>query len=214
LEIVVVPFRVPYAAQIASPELATRIFVEGMHATLDPCWQESGANNPEEYAYWTSRACGVACVKMCVEALGGTERPLIEWARRGVELGGYLSELRPDGSQAERGWLHSALAELIRGEGFSAEPRAADIEEFPGLLKDGNLLITSVSYEIGIQGPVTKKGGHLVVVYGMEIENDRVTTLILNNPSGRTVAMQAGARIPVERFKAGYTGRVIVVGRG
>lgn len=205
--------RLPYAAQVASPDLAARIFVDGMDAALDPRWRESGALSPQEYAYWTGRACGVACVKMCVEAFGGPALPLVAWARRGVELGGYLSELRPDGSQAERGWLHSALADLMRAEGLQAEPRALEIEEFPAMITAGSLVIASVSYEIGTQLPVTRRGGHLVVVYGIEVENGRVTALILNNPSGRTPDMQAGARIPAQRFAQGYTGRAIVVSR-
>ena len=213
-ELLLAPFRVPYSAQIASPELAARIFVEGLDPALDPRWVESGASTPEEYAYWTSRACGVACVKMCVEALGGPARPLIEWARRGEERGGYLRGLPSKGSQAELGWLHSSLAEMIRTEGFFAEPRRLEIGEFPGLIAEGMLLIASVSYEIGMPGPITRKGGHLVVVFGVVVEDQRLASLILNNPSGRTTELQAGARIQVERFAAGYTRRVIVVGLG
>ncbi len=211
LEIIRAFERLPYAAQVASPELAARIFVDGMDPILDPRWQESGADSPQEYAYWTGRACGVACVKMCVEAFGGPILPLVAWARRGVELGGYLSELRPDGSQAERGWLHSALADLMRAEGLQAEPRALAISDFPTLIAAGSLIIASVSYEIGTPLPVTRKGGHLVVVYGIELQENQVSALILNNPSGRTSEMQAGACIPVQRFEQGYTGRAIVV---
>ena len=213
LEVIRALERLPYAAQVASPDLAARIFVDGMDPALDPRWRESGADSPQEYAYWTGRACGVACVKMCVEAFGGPDLPLVEWAHRGVALGGYLSEPRPDGSQAERGWLHSALADLMRAEGLQAEPRPLAVEDYPALIAAGSLVIASVSYEIGTQLPVTRRGGHLVVVYGLELQNGQVSTLILNNPSGRTADMQAGARIPAMRFAQGYTGRAIVVRR-
>lgn len=200
----------PYAAQIACPELAEDIFSGRLPAEQDPHWAESGADSPEEYAYWTERACGVACVKMAVEAFGGPVRSLVDWARTGVALGGYLTDKRPDGSSAERGWLHSTLAELITREGFYAEPRPASLDELPSLLERGWLLIASVSYQIGTSLPVTRRGGHLVVVCGAELSDGQLNTLIVNNPSGRTPELRINARIPVERFAAGYTGRVIL----
>lgn len=200
----------PYAAQIASPELAQEIFSGSLPAGQDPRWIESGAETREEYAYWTERACGVACVKMVVEAFGGPARPLVGWARAGVALGGYLTDKRPDGSSAERGWLHSSLAELIIRAGFYAEPRPASLEELPNLLGQGWLLIASVSYQIGTSLPVTKRGGHLVVVSGVELSGGQLEALIINNPSGRTQDLRVNARIPTVRFAAAYTGRVIV----
>jgi hypothetical protein len=206
-----VPYRVPYYAQIATPWLATAFFERRLIPALDPHWEESGAYSLEEYLYWVNRACGAACVKMAVEALGGERLPLIEWARRGVRLGGYLTEKRPDGSQSERGWLHSALAELIRGAGFSAEARPLAIREFVSELSEGGMIIASVSHEIGTHGPITKRGGHLVLVFGAVLEKNEPIGLLLHNPSGRSDALRVNAQIPVERFAAAYTGRGITV---
>jgi hypothetical protein len=83
LEIVRLPYPVPYYAQVASLELAEAIFNQGMDPAQDPRWAESGADTPQEYAYWVERACGVACLKMCVEALGGPVRSLVDWGRWG-----------------------------------------------------------------------------------------------------------------------------------
>ncbi len=204
---------IPYASQFASPELIEALAEKKLDPRLDPRWAESGADTAEEYAYWCTRACGVACVKMIVEALGGPEQSLVAWAQAGAAAGGYLSELRPDGSSAERGWLHSALADLIRAQGFWAEPRAATLADFPDYLRQGVLLIASASYEIGSSRPVTRKGGHLVVVYGIELEQDAVSMVILNNPSGRTEALRGGARIPAGRFAEAFSGRVILAGK-
>src|SRR5512134_3886133 len=104
LETIRLPYSVPYYAQVASPELAEAIFVHGMDPALDPRWAESGAATPQEYAYWVERACGVACLKMCVEAAGGPKHPLLHWARRGRERGGYLIHRAEDGSLREVGW--------------------------------------------------------------------------------------------------------------
>lgn len=206
-----VPYRVPYYAQIATPWLATAFFEKGLTPALDPHWGESGAYALEEYLYWVNRACGAACVKMAVEALGGERLPLIEWARRGVRLGGYLSDKRPDGSQAERGWLHSALAELIRGAGFSAEARPLAIRDFVSVIGEGGMIIASVSHEIGAHGPITKRGGHLVLVFGAVLGKNEPLALLLHNPSGRSDALRVNAQIPLERFEAAYTGRGITI---
>ncbi|MCX7977274.1 MAG: hypothetical protein N2646_09380, partial [Bellilinea sp.] len=152
---------------------------------------------------------GVSIYEMSPRAVGKAHRP--GRARRGVRLGGYLTEKRPDGSQAERGWLHSALAELIRGAGFSAEARPLAIRDFVSVIGEGGMIIASVSHEIGAHSPITKRGGHLVLVFGAVLEKDEPLALLLHNPSGRTDALRVNAQIPVERFAAAYTGRGITV---
>lgn len=213
LETISVPWDIPYTAQVASPGLVQAIFEGGLDAQADPRWLESGADNPPEYAYWAPRACGVACVKMCVEALGGEQIPLVHWARAGVASGGYLTELRPDGTRAERGWLHSALAGLVQSQGLYAHPCSARLEEFPVLIRRPYLLIASVSFQIGTEMPITRRGGHLVVVSGVQVRAGQVESVIVYNPSGRTTALQEAALISAERFSQAYTGRVIWVGK-
>lgn len=207
------PYPVPYYAQIASPDLATQIFVEGLDPVLDPRWAETGAETPQEYAYWVERACGIACLKMCVEALGGSKRPLMEWVRQALAIGGYLIGEDANGKSLEIGWVHQSLAELMRCEGFYAQPRQVLIEEMPVYIREGMMVITSVSYEVGDALPVTKKGGHLVVVTGVDCCDGVVEALMIHNPSGRRVELQANALIPAARFAQGYIQRAIVVGK-
>jgi hypothetical protein len=208
------PYPVPYYAQIASPELAEQIFAHGLNPIHDPRWAESGASNPEEYAYWVERACGVACLKMCVEALGGESRPLVHWARAGLERGGYLIRRDENGSEQEIGWIHSALAEMAREAGFSAETKSATLREIIELLERGTLVIASVSYEAGDDRlPITKKGGHLMVVTGAEYDEAQPLAFYVHNPSGRREELQVNARLLAERFEAGYTGRIITIER-
>jgi hypothetical protein len=213
-EAIRLPYSVPYYAQIASPELAESIFVDGMDPALDPRWAESGAGTPQEYAYWVERACGVACLKMCVEAVGGPTRSLVDWARLGLERGGYLIRKNDeDGSLHEVGWIHGALAEMARELGLTAEARPAAVEEIPAYLSQGKMVIASVSYEAGDDRlPITKQGGHLMVVIGAECVNGSPQAFYVNNPSGRRAELQAGARLPLERFAPAYSGRIIVIG--
>ena len=211
-EIIRFPGYVPYHSQLASQDLAEAIFSKGLDPALDPRWRESGAATPDEYAYWVNRACGAACVAMAVEALGGPVYPLIEWARRGSAIGGYLNDLRQDNPHAERGWLHSALAELMIAAGFYAEPRAVELDQVPAWLGAGLLVIASTSYEIGTDLPITRRGGHLVLVHGVELKNGQISALHLHNPSGRCAELRANARLTAERFTAAYSGRVILAG--
>lgn len=214
LETIRLPYPVPYYAQVASPELAESIFVHGMDPAQDPRWAESGAETQQEYVYWVERACGVACLKMCVEAVGGSMRPLIDWARLGLERGGYLIRRNVDGSTHEVGWVHGALAEMAQESGLTAEARPASLEEIPVYLRQGYMVIASVSYEAGDDRlPITRQGGHLMVVIGAECVDGRPQAFYVNNPSGRRAELQADARLSLERFAAAYSGRIIIIGR-
>jgi hypothetical protein len=212
IETIRLPYPVPYYAQIASPELAEEIFVRGLDPSQDPRWAESGAFTPQEYAYWVDRACGVACLKMVVEALGGPKVSLVDWARRGMERGGYLVRTDENGDAHEIGWVHSILANMAREVGLTAQARAASLDEMLEFLRQGMAVIASVSYEAGDDRlPITQKGGHLMVVIGAETEENRPLAFLVNNPSGRRAEMQAAARLAVERFAPAFSGRVILI---
>jgi hypothetical protein len=214
LETIRLSYPVPYYAQVASPELAESIFVHGMNPNQDPRWTESGADTPQEYAYWVERACGVACLKMCVEAAGGPTRMLVDWARLGLARGGYLIRHDVDGSSHEVGWVHGALAEMAQEAGLTADARPATLEEIPAYLRQGKMVIASISYEAGDDRlPITQQGGHLMVVTGADCADGRPQAFYVNNPSGRRADLQAGARLPSERFAAAYSGRIIVIGQ-
>jgi len=215
LETIRLPYDVPYYAQVASPELAEAIFVHGMDPAQDPRWGESGAETPQEYAYWVERACGVACLKMCVEAAGGPKRTLVDWARQGLERGGYLiRHNQDDGSTHEVGWVHHALVEMAQEIGLTAKASQSSLDEIPEYLRQGQMVIASVSYEAGDDRlNITQQGGHLMVIIGAECVDGHPQAFYVNNPSGRRAELQAGARLPLERFAAAYSGRIIVIGR-
>ncbi len=208
------PYPVPYFAQVASPELAQDIFVHGFDPTLDPRWAESGAKTPEEYAYWMDRACGIACLKMCIEALGGPKLTIMDWVRIGLENDGYLIRYDANNKAEEVGWIHSSLAILARKFGIIAEAKAANESEIIKLLKQGSIVTASVSYEIGDDRlDITKKGGHLIVIMGAEYDENGPLAFFINNPSGRRKELQAGARIQIERFAPAFSGRIITFQR-
>lgn len=217
MPVVTVSCPVPYVCQYASPDLV-RAFVYGERPLeSDPGWQAYGAASAEEYAHWARRACGVVCVKMAVDAL--TRRPsgsVMDWVRAGLALDGYLVALHPDrrDQPIEKGWKHSALADLARTHGLDAElVSGLSISDLPELIRRDYLLIASVSSELGeADHPITRSSGHLVVVLGVELdERGAASAVIVHNPSGRTLAMQAHASIDAERFAQAFSGRGVLV---
>jgi hypothetical protein len=207
------PYAIPYYAQVASPELAYSIFEEGQDPRSDPRWQQWGCESVDEFGYWVDRACGIACIKMVVEGLGGPQRLMMEWIQGALGRKGYMVTPDANGNPVERGWIHRVLAELISACGFPASTRAASIEEIAGFLDGGQIVIASVSYELGREGTITQQGGHLVVVTGADVTGDgKVDCFYINNPSGRLAKYQANARIDAGRFVQAYSGRVILAG--
>jgi hypothetical protein len=205
------PAHVPYYAQVASPDWAEAVFDRGLDPSGDLRWPEWDACDAQEYAAWCPRACGAVCVKMCVEALGGPVIPVMGWIRQGLALDGYEIKTSPEGVVTEIGWKHAALVQLIDSSGLHAAALPMDLSSIPIQLSNSRLIVASVSYEIGTDRPVTHRGGHLVVVTGAELREDRLRFLYVNNPSGRTPALRECARIPISRFSQAYSGRVIAV---
>lgn len=208
---VTVSYPVPYYAQIASVDLAPKVFAGEFDPLLDPRWPDTGAQNVETYAHWVERACGMACLKMCVEALGGPKKSLHAWIEEGVNAGAYLIRKNADGSHTEIGWIHQKIADMAAAVGLSASCVTADAGAIIAALRQDKLVIASVSYELGTDFSITHKGGHLVVIWGAEMNDGQVTRFILNNPSGRAEQYRQGARIPFERFMQAFTGRVILL---
>lgn len=205
------PRAVPYFCQIADLAHVADYLDYGKPLLEDPFWQKTGAANPEEYAYWAVRSCGMVCVKMCVEAFGGFCFPLQVWIERGLALNAYLTEKRPGQALIEKGWLHAGLAQVMEQADLSTEVKAVDMDGLYEELSGGKLVIASVSHELGSAKEITHQGGHLVVVTGMLCNDGDISAVVLHNPSGRSVDLQAGAVIPVERFVQAFSGRVITV---
>src|SRR5574341_1130829 len=172
-----VPYAIPYVCQFASRDLVHAFLNEGRDVSTDPHWREYGADSPEEYAHWALRACGVVCVKMAVDGLTGQPSgTVMEWVRAGLALDGYLVERRPDrpDKRVEKGWKHAALAQLANEAGCQAR-LAADLsmDDLAAEIMAGHVLIASVSSELGEEVPITRRSGHLVVVYGVGLD-DRI----------------------------------------
>lgn len=201
-----------YTSQFASPELAYDYIHNNYNGEEDPNWYVYGSEDSEEYAFWAPRSCGVICTKMIVDELGTNKEKhtIMDMINLGIELGGYkLYNNR--GEFIDLGWMHRPLVNLgsyynVHG-GVSSH---ASIEELYFRIADNQVAIASVSPQIGERNSlILDKGGHLVVVYGMEWEQGKCKYVFLNNPSGRYPELRSNARINADRFKEAYAERLI-----
>ncbi|QUQ64476.1 cysteine peptidase family C39 domain-containing protein [Kutzneria sp. CA-103260] len=147
-------------------------------------------------AHWSTRACGLACLRSVLAFHGKTDIPLFTLLREAVAAGFYT----------ERGLLHAGLATMAVARGVSATAMAApDLTHVSQLLHDTRApLIASVTLQFPQDG---RRGGHLVVVSALDDEPD--PWICFRDPStwGET-----NTRVPAARFAASYTGRVIAFG--
>lgn len=136
---------------------------------------------------WQKRACGIACLKMLLDARG-TETPLLdEMIKNGVTLGAY----------SEHGWLHEGLIALgaqYGGELYRKEFRKkdADPETAARLNREG---IDTILQELEMGRPVIisaiknfeiSNKFHMVLVVGAEIEEGVVKGFYYHDPDSYT----------------------------
>jgi hypothetical protein len=193
----------PYFGQWESPALIGAIISGAYRAEDDPAWAASGAESPEDYARWADHLCGVACLRMALAARGITPPRARDLARVLTRHGAYVEQA--DGFI--RGLIYApAITWLGEAHGLHAAvilDRAA--EDIPPLLTDGGLFIASVHPAIRCPAePAPGKGGHLVLVFGVEDG-----ALRLHNPSGHDAASQADARVALADFARFFAGRGI-----
>ena len=206
------PRQIPYYSQFASPELVHDIVNGLLSAREDTRWPQFGADSPEEYEYWSWKACGIAALKMAVEALGLPRRTMMDWIRDALAAGGFIHE-EDVAAGKPSGWIHSALARLAVDSGLQADCAApVDLPGIAAIIDNGSLVIASVSYELGTAGEITRNRGHLVLAHGYSTVGSAVEALLLNNPSGRSPQLRRNCWIPAARFAAAFSGRIITIG--
>ncbi|RNG32467.1 C39 family peptidase [Streptomyces botrytidirepellens] len=198
--------RVPYYAQWESADLVPE-FVTGARASADdPLWQKSGAGSREEYGFWASRICGMACLRMALDHFGHPVPPSIPLLRDALEAGAYVRT----GETTVKGLIYAPFADwVVRRWGLYARARpelgAGDIE---AEVARGRLVMLSVHHSIRTLDPEPPlRGGHLVLAVGCGPKG-----VVLHNPSGFPGHSQEYHQVPwvdLERF---FAGRGVVLG--
>ncbi|MEU6783683.1 peptidase [Nonomuraea angiospora] len=187
-----------------SAERIGAIVYDGADPADDPRWRLSGARTQAEYGRWCPHCCGMACLHMALDHRDGHAPPLLELLRGCRDYGGYVED---DDGQI-KGLIYAPFADYVRAEhGMPADvhPHLA-VDELPGLLADGHLVIASVHKEIRRpEAPAPGRGGHLVLITGHDHG-----LLHLHNPSGHTPDARR-ARLPIEVFAPFFAGRGIAL---
>ncbi|MFS7874177.1 C39 family peptidase [Streptomyces asiaticus] len=198
---------VPYYAQWESPDLVPDIIAGTLSAADDPLWQKSGAASPEEYAFWSWRLCGMACLRMALDHWRGSAPPAVTLAEECVEAGAYVRH--PDRVD---GLIYAPFAAYARRrwELFAESRPRLSAEELPGHLAAGRLAMLSVHPSLRTLDPrPPHRGGHLVLAVGATAGH-----LLVHNPSGFPDGSQRFAEIPWGDLGRFYAGRGVLLGPG
>ena len=207
------PFDVPYYSQFSSPELVLPIIRGDIKAEDDPRWSEFGAETKETYAHWSRKACGIASLKMAIEALGGPKLRMMEWIEEALSINGFLPRDKVAPGKPS-GWIHAALVKLACLHGLDGELLApASLEQIAENIAQSKVVIASVSHELGERFKISINSGHLVLVHGYSVVGKNIEALLINNPSGRYEELRQNCWIPARRFASGFSGRVIALFR-
>ncbi|MCK7625226.1 C39 family peptidase [Streptomyces sp. RS10V-4] len=198
---------VPYHAQWASPDLVPAILDGSLPAAEDPRWPEYGADDPEEYAWWSWRLCGVACLRMALGHWRGAAPTAMELAAECLAAGAYVRH-----ADGLHGLVYAPFASYVeRRWGLAARSRP-DLPrtELPALLHEGQLVLLSVHPSIRDADPAPPhRGGHLVLAVGVTPGH-----VVVHNPSGLPGHSQEFAPVPWAKLDRVYAGRGVVLGPG
>ncbi|MCX5182633.1 C39 family peptidase [Streptomyces sp. NBC_00268] len=196
---------VPYYSQWESASLVPEFISGRLDAADDPLWQKSGADTPQEYAFWAPRMCGVACLRMALDFWALPVPPSVPLVKDLCRAGAYVR----DGDTVQ-GLIYQPFADYVqvrwglRAESIPDLPAA----EIPEIVAGGGVALLSVHKTV--RTPDTdppSKGGHLVLAVGVSEEK-----VMLHNPSGLPGRSQVAAEVTWDRLGSFYAGRGVILG--
>ncbi|MBC3843373.1 hypothetical protein GXW82_33635 [Streptacidiphilus sp. 4-A2] len=196
----------PYYSQWESPELVGAIIERQINAADDPGWRRSGAQTPQEYEFWSWRACGMACLRMALEHWRGAAPVMMDLARDFLAAGAYVQ--REDGGLD--GLIYAPFADRTRARfGLYAQARPdLPLRDIRTELLAGRLVMLSVHPSIrDYRTDPPRRGGHLVLAVGFSPQ-----AVTFHNPSGLYRDSQEYATVPWDRLEHFYAGRGVVLG--
>lgn len=196
---------VPYYSQWESPELVPAIVAGTVHAADDPAWRRSGAATREEYAFWSWRTCGVACLRMVLAHRDGSAPPAMTLKDDCVAAGAYVVE-----GDAVHGLIYAPFVRYLQRRWSlpATVETSLTLDDAEAAVAAGRLVMLSVHPSVRSPGVEPGgKGGHLVLAVGT-----RPGGLILHNPSGLPNTSQEFTPIAHDVLDGYFAGRGIVLG--
>jgi hypothetical protein len=195
---------VPYFSQWESADLVPQFVAGSMSAEADPNWAASGARTAAEYAFWSRRACGLACLRMILAFRGMPVPAMMRLVDKALEWKAYI----PDGDRVI-GLIYQPFADWVRRD------YGVEVAVVPDLTLDSVRLSASpaapviASVHPWIRWPERtppQSGGHLVLVTGA---TDGV--LRLHNPSGLPGSSQRDVLVAAADFARFFAGRGMII---
>jgi len=196
---------VPFTSQFASSDWAEKVLRDGEPKESDPAWPDSGASSKEEYAYWVTTICGMACTVMALRFFTNKQYQTISLAKDAYEAGVYKPE---DGHISHM--HYRVYTQWVTKYGINATVYSRlTITGIRCILSRSGLVIASVNPNIrgyNTANPA-KRGGHLVLVTGYD---DTAQTITFHNPSGFVVdSSHSNHTLPIAQFQTFFAGRGI-----
>lgn len=171
-------------------------------------FQAEGFKKITQARYWSSRSCGIACLKMAIKTFQPDSK---------ITLKDILDEGKKIGAYDEKvGWYHQGLVNLAKTFGINADRESIgnNIEKIYKYLENDEVVIASVTvgFEAGKKYVnngkkyIMSRGGHLVVVFGVEIDQSKkVKCLILHHPSSWKSYEWPACRVDREVFLKSFS---------
>lgn len=160
-------------------------------------WREDGFASPCDSASWSNRSCGIACVRMVILYHTGAAPEMAHLLWQGLRIDAHC----------DKGWIHEGLAKLLRHHGIPARTvdMDTDILSAVDIIRSNRLLIASVAGKLPCDG---RRGGHLIVVRGFELnDSGQPTRIYFNDPS---TWGQSNYSSNIDRFLCSFGGRAII----
>ncbi|MDD3393965.1 MAG: C39 family peptidase [Anaerotignum sp.] len=195
-KIIKIPFLIPFYTQRVTEE----------------SWETDGFLNLEEGLSWEMRGCGIASLRMIVDGFLQQEgKPSCE--KQGAMIHkGLLQEAYKPGV----GWIHQGLADMAAEYGLlgiaNREKNALDIG---AEISAGKPCMISVSPRFAggkpdEDGNPYQKGGHLVVAYGCELDEEgKPVAFLVHHPSCFLDYNWAAYWVSIAEFEASFSGNYI-----
>jgi hypothetical protein len=195
---------IPYFCQWESPELVPAFIDGSLTAAGDPRWAESGARTREDYAFWSRRSCGLACLKMLLAVRGLAVPPMMRLVDSALECKAFIR----DGERVA-GLIYRPFADWIAsGYGIKAEVMPdLPLEIVAGSASPETPVIASVHPSIRWpERTPPERGGHLILVTGAA-----AGVIRLHNPSGLPGVSQRDALVARTDFSRFFAGRGLII---
>lgn len=103
------PSGVPYYSQWESPHLVAHFIAGTIRPADDPAWAASGASTPEEYEFWSTRVCGLACLKMILRSRNQPVPATMRLVEQAVEWKAFIRD-----GDAVAGLIYRPFADWVR----------------------------------------------------------------------------------------------------